>query len=71
MGEVCPRVGYSKMLLRLRLSLHVSMQRNTHLSGCCRIGDAENFMKTHAEPTIRDSTRQLLALAPWYGSAPG
>ncbi|HGU5990589.1 TPA: phage terminase large subunit family protein, partial [Escherichia coli] len=29
-------------------------------------GDAENFMKTHVEPTIRDIP-SLLALAPWYG----
>lgn len=29
-------------------------------------GDAENFMKSHVEPTIRDIP-SLLALAPWYG----
>lgn len=40
-------------------------QRNT-LIWLPTDGDAENFMKTHVEPTIRDIP-SLLALAPWYG----
>lgn len=59
------RVGYSKMLLGVTAFFLEHRKRN------CLIfqptdGDAENFMKSHVEPMIRD-VPNLLALAPWYG----
>ena len=59
------RVGYSKMLLGVYAYFIEHKQRNT-LIWVPTDGDAENFMKTHVEPTIRDIP-SLLALAPWYG----
>ncbi|EPV8492254.1 terminase gpA endonuclease subunit [Escherichia coli] len=59
------RVGYSKMLLGVYTYFIEHKQRNT-LIWLPTDGDAENFMKTHVEPTIRDIP-SLLALAPWYG----
>lgn len=59
------RVGYSKMLLGVYAYFIEHKQRNT-LIWLPTDGDAENFMKTHVEPTIRDIP-SLLALAPWYG----
>ncbi|EFH4077267.1 phage terminase large subunit family protein, partial [Escherichia coli] len=59
------RVGYSKMLLGVYAYFIAHKQRNT-LIWLPTDGDAENFMKTHVEPTIRDIP-SLLALAPWYG----
>ncbi|WP_252150308.1 terminase gpA endonuclease subunit, partial [Escherichia coli] len=59
------RVGYSKMLLGVYAYFIEHKQRNT-LIWLPTDGDAENFMKTHVEPTIRDIPL-LLALAPWYG----
>ncbi|NNS71987.1 DUF1983 domain-containing protein [Escherichia coli] len=59
------RVGYSKMLLGVYAYFIEHKQRNT-LIWLPTDGDAENFMKTHVEPTIRDIPL-LLAMAPWYG----
>ena len=59
------RVGYSKMLLGVYAYFIEHKQRNT-LIWLPTDGDAENFMKTHVEPTLRDIP-SLLALAPWYG----
>lgn len=59
------RVGYSKMLLGVYAYFIEHKQRNT-LIWLPTDGDAENFMKTHVEPTIRDIP-SLLVLAPWYG----
>ncbi|WP_214270048.1 phage terminase large subunit family protein [Escherichia coli] len=59
------RVGYSKMLLGVYAYFIEHKQRNT-LIWLPTDGDAENFMKNHVEPTIRDIP-SLLALAPWYG----
>lgn len=59
------RVGYSKMLLGVYAYFIEHKQRNT-LIWLPTDGDAENFMKTHVEPTIRDIP-SLLALVPWYG----
>ncbi|WP_409514246.1 phage terminase large subunit family protein, partial [Escherichia coli] len=59
------RVGYSKMLLGVYAYFIEHKRRNT-LIWLPTDGDAENFMKTHVEPTIRDIP-SLLALAPWYG----
>ncbi|MFI0644575.1 phage terminase large subunit family protein, partial [Escherichia coli] len=59
------RVGYSKMLLGVYAYFIEHKQRNT-LIWLPTDGDAENFMKTHVEPAIRDIP-SLLALAPWYG----
>ncbi|MHC3721121.1 phage terminase large subunit family protein [Escherichia coli] len=59
------RVGYSKMLLGVYAYFIEHKQRNT-LIWLPTDGDAENFMKTHVEPTIRDIP-SLLSLAPWYG----
>lgn len=63
------RVGYSKMLLGVYAYFIEHKQRNT-LIWLPTDGDAENFMKTHVEPTIRDIP-SLLALAPWYGKSTG
>lgn len=59
------RVGYSKMLLGVYAYFIQHKQRNS-LIWLPTDGDAENFMKSHVEPTIRDIPT-LLALAPWYG----
>ena len=59
------RVGYSKMLLGVYAYFIQHKQRNS-LIWLPTDGDAENFMKSHVEPTIRDIP-SLLALAPWYG----
>ncbi|MCI7923257.1 phage terminase large subunit family protein, partial [Klebsiella pneumoniae] len=59
------RVGYSKMLLGVYSYFIEHKQRNS-LIWLPTDGDAENFMKSHVEPTIRDIPA-LLALAPWYG----
>ncbi len=58
-------IEYSKMLLGVYAYFIEHKQRNT-LIWLPTDGDAENFMKTHVEPTIRDIP-SLLALAPWYG----
>ncbi|ELE9727887.1 phage terminase large subunit family protein [Enterobacter kobei] len=59
------RVGYSKMLLGVYAYFIEHKQRNS-LIWLPTDGDAENFMKSHVEPTIRD-VPSLMALAPWYG----
>lgn len=59
------RVGYSKMLLAVYAYFIEHKQRNT-LIWLPTDSDAENFMKTHVEPTIRD-VPVLRALAPWFG----
>lgn len=59
------RVGYSKMLLGVFGYFLAHKQRNGLLWQPTD-GDAENFMKSHVEPTIRD-VPDLLAMAPWYG----
>lgn len=59
------RVGYSKMLLGI-VSYFIQHKQRNGLLWQPTDGDAENFMKTHVEPTIRD-VPGLLALAPWYG----
>ncbi len=63
------RVGYSKMLLGVYAYFIQHKQRNS-LIWLPTDGDAENFMKSHVEPTIRDIP-SLLALAPWYGKSTG
>ena len=59
------RVGYSKMLLGVTAFLLEHKKRNGLLFQPTD-GDAENFMKAHVEPVIRDVPR-LRELAPWYG----
>lgn len=59
------RVGYSKMLLGVNAYFIVHKQRN-ELIWLPTDGDAENFMKSHVEPTIRE-VPSLLALSPWFG----
>lgn len=59
------RVGYSKMLLGV-IGYFIQHKQRNGLLWQPTDGDAENFMKTHVEPTIRD-VPGLLALAPWYG----
>ncbi|MFW7204120.1 phage terminase large subunit family protein [Serratia sp. BNK-17] len=59
------RVGYSKMLLAVVAYFIQHKQRNGLLWQPTD-GDAENFMKSHVEPTIRD-VPSLLAMAPWHG----
>lgn len=59
------RVGYSKMLLGVYAYFIVHKQRNS-IIWLPTDSDAENFMKSHVEPTIRD-VPLLLAMAPWYG----
>ncbi len=63
------RVGYSKMLLGVYAYFIQHKQRNS-LIWLPTDGDAENFMKSHVEPTIRDIP-SLLALAPGMEKAPG
>lgn len=59
------RVGYSKMLLGVTAFLLEHKKRNGLLFQPTD-GDAENFMKAHVEPVIRDVPK-LRELAPWYG----
>lgn len=59
------RVGYSKMLLAVFAYFTEHKQRN-QLLFLPTESDAENFMKSHVEPTIRE-VPALLSLAPWYG----
>lgn len=59
------RVGYSKMLLGA-IAYFIEHKQRNELLLLPTDGDAENFMKSHVEPTIRD-VPSLLALAPWYG----
>ena len=59
------RVGYSKMLLGVTAFLIEHKKRNGLLFQPTD-GDAENFMKAHVEPVIRD-VPLILQLAPWYG----
>lgn len=59
------RVGYSKMLLAVFGYFLQHKQRNGLLWQPTD-GDAENFMKSHVEPTIRE-VPGLLEMAPWYG----
>jgi phage terminase large subunit GpA-like protein len=59
------RVGYSKMLLGV-IAYFIEHKQRNELLFLPTDGDAENFMKSHVEPTIRD-VPSLLALAPWYG----
>lgn len=63
------RVGYSKMLLGVYAYFIQHKQRNS-LIWLPTDGDAENFMKSHVEPTIRDIP-SLLALALVWKKAPG
>ncbi len=63
------RVGYSKMLLGVYAYFIQHKQRNS-LIWLPTDGDAENFMKSHVEPTIRDIP-SLLALAPGMAKASG
>lgn len=59
------RVGYSKMLLGV-IAYFIEHKQRNELMWLPTDGDAENFMKSHVEPTIRD-VPTLLALAPWFG----
>ncbi|KFC09044.1 phage terminase, large subunit [Trabulsiella guamensis ATCC 49490] len=59
------RVGYTKMLLGVVAYFIEHKSRNSLLFQPTD-ADAENFMKTHVEPTIRD-VNSLKALAPWFG----
>ncbi|HEJ7174550.1 TPA: phage terminase large subunit family protein [Serratia marcescens] len=59
------RVGYSKMLLAVFAYFTEHKQRNQLLFLPTET-DAENFMKSHVEPTIRE-VPVLLSLSPWYG----
>lgn len=59
------RVGYSKMLLGV-ISYFIQHKQRNGLIWQPTDSDAENFMKSHIEPTIRD-VPGLLALAPWFG----
>lgn len=59
------RVGYSKLLLGVTAYLVEHKKRNGGIY-LPTDSDADNFMKTHVEPTIRD-VPPLLAIAPWNG----
>lgn len=59
------RVGYSKMLLGV-IAYFIEHKQRNELIWLPTDGDAENFMKSHVEPTIRD-VPSLRSLAPWYG----
>ncbi len=63
-GEVCPCWLFQNAAGVYAYFIE-HKQRNT-LIWLPTDGDAENFMKTHVQPTIRDIP-SLLALAPWYG----
>ncbi|EEQ2721518.1 phage terminase large subunit family protein [Escherichia coli] len=59
------RVGYTKMLLGVEAYFIEHKSRNSLLFQPTDSA-AEDFMKSHVEPTIRD-VPALLELAPWYG----
>ncbi len=59
------RVGYSKILLGVTAFFIEHKKRNGLLFQATD-GSAEDFMKSHVEPVIRD-VPLLLQLAPWYG----
>jgi phage terminase large subunit GpA-like protein len=59
------RVGYTKMLLGVEAYFIEHKSRNILLL-LPTDTSAEGFMKSHVEPTIRDSP-ELLVLAPWFG----
>ena len=59
------RVGYTKMLLGVEAYFIVHKSRNSLLFQPTDSA-AEDFMKSHVEPTIRD-VPVLLELAPWFG----
>lgn len=59
------RVGYTKMLLAL-MAYFVEHKTRNCLMFQPTDADAENFMKSHVEPTIRE-VPALKILAPWYG----
>jgi phage terminase large subunit GpA-like protein len=63
------RVGYSKMLLGVYAYFIQHKQRNS-LIWLPTDGDAENFMKSHVEPTIRDIPH-CCRLRPGMAKAPG
>ncbi|HAY0251946.1 TPA: phage terminase large subunit family protein, partial [Escherichia coli] len=59
------RVGYTKMLLGVEAYFIEHKSRNSLLFQPTDSA-AEDFMKSHVEPTIRD-VPALLELAPWFG----
>ncbi|MCY1275105.1 Phage terminase large subunit [compost metagenome] len=59
------RVGYTKMLMA-NIGYKLQHKKRNVLSYCPTEPDAEELMKRHVEPFIRD-VPVLLALAPWYG----
>lgn len=59
------RVGYTKMLLGVEAYFIEHKSRNSLLFQPTDSA-AEDFMKSHVEPTIRD-VPVLLELAPWFG----
>lgn len=59
------RVGYTKMLLAV-MAYFVEHKTRNCLMFQPTDADAENFMKSHVEPTIRE-VPVLKILAPWYG----
>ncbi|WP_234262268.1 phage terminase large subunit family protein [Klebsiella aerogenes] len=59
------RVGYTKMLLAV-MAYFVEHKTRNCLMFQPTDADAENFMKSHVEPTIRE-VAVLKSLAPWYG----
>lgn len=59
------RVGYTKMLLAV-MAYFVEHKVRNCLMFQPTDADAENFMKSHVEPTIRE-VPVLKILAPWYG----
>ncbi|MCS2152383.1 phage terminase large subunit family protein [Scandinavium goeteborgense] len=59
------RVGYTKMLLAI-MAYFVEHKTRNCLMFQPTDADAENFMKSHVEPTIRE-VPALKSLAPWYG----
>ncbi len=63
------RVGYSKMLLGV-IAYFIEHKQRNELLWLPTDGDADNFMKSHVEPTIRD-VPSLLSLAPRYGKNTG
>ncbi|WP_074388556.1 phage terminase large subunit family protein [Buttiauxella ferragutiae] len=59
------RVGYTKMLLAV-MAYFIEHKTRNCLMFQPTDADAENFMKSHVEPTIRE-VPALKLLAPWYG----
>ena len=59
------RVGYTKMLLAV-MAYFVEHKTRNCLMFQPTDADAENFMKSHVEPTIRE-VPALKMLAPWFG----